>query len=436
MKVKILFVTNYIIPKDAKGSFIPKPKETQILQAILKANKKLSQQGMNTATILTNPLINDGNIAYVKKIWKINRIETPMLCFVTFPYNDTEAYDVLTTLYGTDMNETKIYETLEFFHLLIPKNGKYIQPDGKEWTPISKKGAKEGNKTTEGASSEGFEWAIRTTPIPIVDNVVIAAANLMGDAIKPLLLIGGILSSAKAINEDDSAKKTAYGVLATYLLVRYGSIEKKVVKKVDKLGSPYHNAVRSAKKYACDKTYKQALDFNLNEMEKEVLRKAELKNRERYQKVLSHATLNCIKGIGSIRKSRFMEPYKQIGMPGLWSSITNIQFAIGKIGVYLIKKNNEFAYIGKGTNVYKTCLRHFEPHKNDGHNKQDYWQDVESQHYTVQIVVTTSLQEAEVLERALQFYYTPIDNINIPSEIEPYERNALDKYLSVPSESF
>lgn len=250
---------------------------------------------------------------------------------------------------------------------------------------------------------------------------------------KTLYIIGGCVCAYKALDTPSKEGEIVFGAMAAYLLFKgFEDTDK----KGNKLGSPYQNAVRSAKKYACDKTYKQALDFNLNEMEKEVLRKAELKNRERYQKVLSHATKNCIKGIGSIRKSRFMEPYKQIGVPGLWSSITNIQFAIGKIGVYLIKKNNEFAYIGKGTNVYKTCLRHFEPHKNDGHNKQDYWQDVESQHYTVQIVVTTSLQEAEVLERALQFYYTPFDNINVPLEIEPHEKNALDKYLSVPSESF
>jgi hypothetical protein len=63
-------------------------------------------------------------------------------------------------------------------------------------------------------------------------------------------------------------------------------------RKKKTIGTPYQDAVKVAKRYARDDSYKGAFHFAVAEMEKAELQKAEKRNQVRYQKILSYATKN------------------------------------------------------------------------------------------------------------------------------------------------
>jgi excinuclease UvrABC nuclease subunit len=120
-----------------------------------------------------------------------------------------------------------------------------------------------------------------------------------------------------------------------------------------------------------------------------------------------------------------------------WKTETNIKFAQGKPGVYIIKKNGKIVYIGSGNNVYKTALRHFEPHKPDHYNKQEYYKDYEKNDYTIRVVLTNTRQQANTLEMALIRKHKPVDNKLQYDMILDYVNNKkqnaiLEEYLDAP----
>lgn len=50
---------------------------------------------------------------------------------------------------------------------------------------------------------------------------------------------------------------------------------------------------------------------------------------------------------GITYKSRFVPVYKSLPFPELnWKGVTNIQYAIGRVGVYQIKENGVLVYVG------------------------------------------------------------------------------------------
>jgi Uri superfamily endonuclease len=134
-------------------------------------------------------------------------------------------------------------------------------------------------------------------------------------------------------------------------------------------------------------------------------------------------------GIGKIQKSRFMPVYSDRGDVELgWKAKTNIRFAQGKPGVYLIKKNGVLIYIGASDNdVYRKCLRHFEPYEARESDKHRYGDDYDENRYTVRIVLTNDGMQAYRLECALINKYTPVDNKIIP-ECGVYDKKALNAY--------
>ncbi|MEN9611209.1 MAG: hypothetical protein RLZZ628_2023 [Bacteroidota bacterium] len=219
MDIQIFLVTDYIIEKENDGKFSPKGNESMICQAIAQANLKMRSQGMAVSKVRTQPVLNDGNKAVLSRAWKLDRIETPMLVFVDFAYGDEESFNVMSTLYGADMNATKIYETLEYFALLIRQNGKYIQPDGSEWKPLvekQQKGAKEGNPT--GGKFEVANWELPTPYVPILADAIQAVMNLVGEYGAKFLWLGAAFSAKQGLDAENQAAKTTYFALSGYLV--------------------------------------------------------------------------------------------------------------------------------------------------------------------------------------------------------------------------
>jgi hypothetical protein len=105
-----------------------------------------------------------------------------------------------------------------------------------------------------------------------------------------------------------------------------------------------------------------------------------------------------------------------------YRSKTNLSQAQGQPGVYQIKKNGEIIYIGKGSNVYKTCLRHFEPYEPDHENKQMFYKDYLKNDYKVRITLTGTIQRAKKIEALLLMKHRPKLNKYIPSEIPFVEK--------------
>ena len=165
---------------------------------------------------------------------------------------------------------------------------------------------------------------------------------------------------------------------------------------------------------------------------------------------------NNVVGIaGVVEKSKWMPPYKTLGVPELgWKTETNFKFAQNKIGVYIIKKNGVVVYVGCSTqNVYAQMLRHFEPYKkylsttlkNTNYNqrkqllqsghKKAYHDDYETNDYRVRVIITNTAKQAEDLERALIKKYNPADNFNYNDGSNIFsnaENKILDEYADVP----
>ena len=94
---------------------------------------------------------------------------------------------------------------------------------------------------------------------------------------------------------------------------------------------------------------------------------------------------------------------------------SNLSFAKNKPGVYIIYQNDKLAYIGySGTNVEKTCLRHFQ-----------YWKDEKQvrvwfRNYNackVRIILTKTAAQAAALENRLIHKYAPPKNPKRPKEL-------------------
>jgi GIY-YIG catalytic domain len=143
-------------------------------------------------------------------------------------------------------------------------------------------------------------------------------------------------------------------------------------------------------------------------------------------------------GIGKIQKSRFMPVYADRGDVELgWRAKTNIRFAQGKPGVYMIKKNGILVYVGASKNVYRKALRHFEPYSAEPGSKQDYNSDYDENNYTIRVIITNTSEQAYKLETALIQKYHPIDNKYIPQlEFDRQQERILEQYEAAPADRF
>jgi excinuclease UvrABC nuclease subunit len=89
---------------------------------------------------------------------------------------------------------------------------------------------------------------------------------------------------------------------------------------------------------------------------------------------------------------------------------TNIGFSKGKSGVYIIQnKVGDICYIGySASDVYKTCLRHFQSWEDSKQVRVAY---ADKTAYRVRIILTTADRAAK-LEMALIIKHRPKDNPN------------------------
>jgi hypothetical protein len=108
-------------------------------------------------------------------------------------------------------------------------------------------------------------------------------------------------------------------------------------------------------------------------------------------------------------KSRLQDIFKPNGKN------SNIGYAAGKAGVYLIYEDGKLVYIGHSkTQLEKTVLRHFYPYNDTNRQQRVYYPDREN--IKVRIVLTTP-DRAEKLEKGLIIKHQPKDN---PDKLSKY----------------
>ena len=108
-------------------------------------------------------------------------------------------------------------------------------------------------------------------------------------------------------------------------------------------------------------------------------------------------------------KSRLQDIFKPNGRS------SNINYAAGKAGVYLIYEDGKLVYIGHSkTQLEKTCLRHFHPFNDTNRQQRVYYPA--RQNMKVRIVLTTP-DRAENLEKGLIIKNQPRDN---PDKLSKY----------------
>lgn len=122
--------------------------------------------------------------------------------------------------------------------------------------------------------------------------------------------------------------------------------------------------------------------------------------------------------IGAMKVHKFIPVYSRVpsrGKPGR----SNIHFAKGKSGVYLIKENGKTVYVGQSqTDLYRTAIRHFQEW-NDKQQPQriTYKNNLESKRYTIRIVLVSPTRAVK-LEEGLIKKYRPRDNFEKLSYID------------------
>lgn len=101
---------------------------------------------------------------------------------------------------------------------------------------------------------------------------------------------------------------------------------------------------------------------------------------------------------------------------------TNISFATGKSGIYLIKEDNKIVYVGhSASNLYKTITRHFQTW-NDRQQDRIVYPKNKRHRYSVRIIFTTPKQSGR-LEMYLINKMRPRDN---EKKYETYQQTLYD----------
>jgi len=127
-----------------------------------------------------------------------------------------------------------------------------------------------------------------------------------------------------------------------------------------------------------------------------------------------------------MKKSRLTPPYDNKGR--------TMYSKRGKIGVYMIYKDNVLRYVGySGNDLYKALYRHFQTWNDKSQQRVVYKQlnDIK-----VRVIYTRTKQQAANLEKALILKYKPKDNPQqywLNYEMEPKEKQALDTFINEPA---
>ena len=137
--------------------------------------------------------------------------------------------------------------------------------------------------------------------------------------------------------------------------------------------------------------------------------------------------------IGSMKAFRFIPVYDLVPNGGK-SGRTNINFARGKKGVYLIKENDRIVYVGSSmSDLYKTAIRHFQQW-NDRQYRVSYRNKLRTHRYSIRFVF---LNESRIphLEAGLIEKYKPRDNAQNESyviELNPNKvQEVVDTFMDI-----
>ncbi len=137
--------------------------------------------------------------------------------------------------------------------------------------------------------------------------------------------------------------------------------------------------------------------------------------------------------IGRLKKSRFIPVYKEIPS-GSRNGKTNITWARGRKGVYIIKENNRIVYVGSSeSDLYKTAMRHFQEwNDREQPGRITYRNRLRKNKYTIRIVEVSPKSRIRLLEAKLIERHNPRDNFNpepIPEAQEEKADEALEEYF-------
>jgi hypothetical protein len=109
-----------------------------------------------------------------------------------------------------------------------------------------------------------------------------------------------------------------------------------------------------------------------------------------------------------MKKTKYIDVFKSLKSDK--GRKTNLSFAFGKSGVYIIKEDNKIVYIGQsGTNLYRTILRHFQSWNDRTQARVTYIGKLSRHKYKVRVVFVPP-KKAIQLERDLIAKYKPRDN--------------------------
>jgi len=117
--------------------------------------------------------------------------------------------------------------------------------------------------------------------------------------------------------------------------------------------------------------------------------------------------------LGALHPTRFVPVYKELpSYENGYRGKTNIAWARGLTGVYIIKRDGKIIYVGDADGLlYKTAIRHFQKWNDTEYKKRISYKDtLDDYRYTIRLVVTNTAEQAHKLEQALIKKYDPEDN--------------------------
>jgi len=116
--------------------------------------------------------------------------------------------------------------------------------------------------------------------------------------------------------------------------------------------------------------------------------------------------------IGKLNAYKFTPVYHELPS-GNSNGKTNISWARGLKGVYIIKEDGVIVYVGmSNSNIYKTALRHFQEWNDDRNpDRITYKNSLNRKRYTIRIIEADS-RRIPLLESGLIRKYKPRDNMD------------------------
>lgn len=148
---------------------------------------------------------------------------------------------------------------------------------------------------------------------------------------------------------------------------------------------------------------------------------------------LNALTPKSIGGRAKDVKTGWIKVYSEQPVKGLWNGKTNLAWATGKSGVYIIREGlRNVVYVGKSTtNLYRTIMRHFQEW-NDRRQpgRISYQDDLTEKVYYVQIILCKP-NDIPLYEGALIAHFRTRDNKEDEAISEKQMHTMVEKYRTM-----